>query len=97
MSAASSYAIQVRDLAKQITGKATTIAEMEEARVRWTTPGNMSIWIGEHLTVVRPDGVNPALAGVQREAVAYIDSRLHKLRSEMEGLRFRLIQLGRES
>jgi hypothetical protein len=95
MSADQSYAARVRKLAERIVEKAKAINEMEDARLKWTSEKGISIWVGQQLSVVRADGVNPALAGVQREALAYIDNRIHLLSSELEGLRFQLIQLGR--
>jgi len=89
------YTARVKTLAERIVENAKAINEMEDVRLRWTSEKGISIWVGQHLSVVRADGVNPALAGVQREALAYIDNRIHMLSSELEGLRFQLIQIGR--
>ncbi|CDN87372.1 hypothetical protein BN948_01794 [Hydrogenophaga intermedia] len=97
MSEVVTYAEQVSNLAKAIQEKADAIRNMEKARHDWTRPEGISLYIGQHMHVVRKDGVNPRLAGVQREALSYIDSRLLTLRGELEGLRFRLVGLGRQA
>lgn len=96
MSAALTYADQVAALAKRIQTEADAIRNLEKARHDWTRPEGISVYLGQHMYVVRKDGLNPSLAGMQREALAYIDARLHAKHSELEGLRFQLVQLGRQ-
>ena len=96
MSTKTSYTDQVAQLAEHIRRKAAQIQNMEKARLKWASPGAERIHIGENLEVVLVDGsVNPGLEGVHREVLAYIDNQLHKLRGELEGLRFRLVNLGK--
>lgn len=90
------YTDQVAQLAEHIRRKAAQIQTMEKARRDWSLPGAERIHIGETLDVVLVDGsVNPGLAGVHREVLAYIDTQLHKLHGELEGLRYRLANLGK--
>lgn len=91
------YAAKVVEITGLILEKAKAIRVMEQARYDWTRPEGVSIHIGQHHYAIRKDGtVNPTLEGVQREVLAVIDSRLQKLNSELEGLRFKLVTLGRE-
>lgn len=93
-----SYAQKVSELAEVIQSKAGAIKKLEEARKNWTDPkSTMTFWLGDHVRVFMADGtVHPALKGVQRAALECIDEQLFKRNSELEGLRFKLVQLGRK-
>jgi hypothetical protein len=94
-----SYAQQIEELAKVIQSKAADIRQLEEAHKNWTNPkSQQTFWLGAHIGIFRADGtVHPALAGVQRAAAACIEDQLFKRNSELEGLRFRMVQLGRSA
>ena len=97
MSAHTTYAKQVADLASEIQEKAKAILTMERSRHDWTRPEGIGIHMGQSIYVVPKNGVVPQqLAGIHREVLAYHDDRLAKLRGELEGLRYKLIMLGRE-
>jgi len=90
------YAKQVADIAGDIRELAQEIEEAEKARREWIKPEGARVNLGRHVYVVKKDGnVNPMLAGVQREALAVIDERLRVLNGRLEGLRFKLVQLGK--
>jgi len=90
------YAKQVADIAGDIRELAQEIEEAEKARREWIKPEGARFNLGRHVYVVKKDGnVNPMLAGVQREALAVIDERLRVLNGRLEGLRFKLVQLGK--
>lgn len=91
------YADQVVGITEAIQAKAKTIKEFEKSRADWVRPEGCSIYLGRHTYIVRKDGVYPPLAAVHREILSFFDMRLHGLHSELEGLRFQLIQLGRKS
>lgn len=94
---AQSYAEQVAEIATAIKTKAEALRAVEKARQEWTRPEGAWINIGQNTYVVRKDGtVPPILAGVQREVLAALDARTHFLNGELEGLRFKLVKLGRE-
>lgn len=91
------YAQRVLEVTKEIEVAAEMIRSLEKTRDDWTRPEGITIQIGYPFPVVRKDGtVQPLLAGVQREALRTIDDRLHHYRGQLEGLRFRLVNLGRE-
>ena len=91
------YADQVVEITQAIQAKAKEIQAIEKSRHDWTRPGGTYIHIGYQTYIVRQDGtINPLLAGVLREILAAIDNRLHTLHGELEGLRFKLVKLGRE-
>jgi hypothetical protein len=97
MNANTTYAKQVADLASAIQEKAQEILTMEKSRHNWTRPEGISIHMGQHIYVVPKSGVVPQqLAGIQQEVLTYHDNRLAMLRGELEGLRYKLIKLGRE-
>jgi hypothetical protein len=94
---AKTYADQVVEITQAIQAKAKEIQSLEKSHHDWTRPGGTSVHIGHHTYIVRQDGtINPLLAGVHREILAAIDNRLHTLHGELEGLRFKLVKLGRE-
>jgi len=69
---------------------------MNMSRHDWTRPEGVSIHMGQHIYVVPKNGVVPQqFAGIQREVLAYHDARLAMLHGELEGLRYKLIKLGR--
>lgn len=94
---ANNYAEQVAEIAAAIQTKAEALRAVEKARHEWTRPEGAWINVGQNTYIVRKDGTVPApLAGVQREVLAVLDGRAHFLRGELEGLRFKLVKLGRE-
>lgn len=92
------YAERVAEIASKIKAKAEYISSLEKTRAEWLQPDyKMFEFGGQRYKVVLPDGkVNPAFAGIQREALALHDRQLLRANSELEGLRWRLLQLGKE-
>ena len=92
------YAERVVEIAGKIKAKAAYIAELERTRAEWLQPDYKTFQFGGNTyKVVLPDGkVNPDFEGIQREALALHDRQLLKANSELEGLRWRLLQLGKE-
>ena len=94
----SSYYTEAIATAKRMNELADAILATKRARADWTQKNEgKSIFIGYHAKVFREDGlVDPQLAGVQREILAAIDDRLHRLRGEFEGLRYKMSQIGKQ-
>lgn len=92
------YAERVAEVAAKIKAKAEYIANLEKTRAEWLQPDYKTFQFGGHTyKVVLPDGkVNPAFAGIQREALALHDRQLLRANSELEGMRWQLLQLGKE-
>ena len=92
------YAHRVAEIASKIKAKAEYIANLEQTRAEWLRPDYKVFQFGGHsYKVVLPDGkVNPPFAGIQREALAIHDGQLLKANSELEGMRWKLLQLGKE-
>ena len=94
---APTYADQVSKLAEAIQRKADQIRVMEKSRRSWTTPQGGSVHMGDHIYLVDAAGVRPQVAAIHREILVYIDGRIASLTSELEGLRFKLVKLGRSA
>ena len=91
-----SYHEEMDGIAKQMRGAVSDLRDLEKARDNWVVPEKQGFWIGYNATVTRKDGTtNPALVGVKREAIKALDDLIFKKKSEIEGLRFKLIQLGK--
>ena len=96
MNALTTYAEQVAALASAIQEKAKEILTMDESRHDRTRPKGVGIHMGQHIYMIPMNGVVPQqFAGIQREVLAYHDAHLTKLHGELEGLRYKLIKLGR--
>ena len=92
-----SYYEQMADLAKQISSGVNAIQELEKAREKWSTPGHVTFWTGRHTDVTRKDGsTHPRLINFRREAIAALDGMLIDKKSEVEGLRYRMAELGKK-
>lgn len=92
------YAERVSDLAKLIQNQADTLRSLESERAKWSKPEGKTFTIGSvSYYVVQTDGsVTPELASVQREALAVHDRLILATHSKLEGLRWQLLQLGKE-
>lgn len=92
------YVERVAEIAAGIKRKAEYIAALETSRAEWLKPDYQVFQFGGHsYKVVLPDGkVSPPFAGIQREALALHDRQLLKAKSELEGLRWKLLQLGKQ-
>lgn len=92
-----SYYKQVAGLAEQIQSKATELAGLEKHRDDWIRPKGTTFWLGHHQTVTREDGTTPAaLQGVKREAIKAFDDLILAKKGELEGLRFKLVNLAKQ-
>lgn len=92
-----SYEEQVVELASQIGDEASKLKSLEKARNRWTQPKGETFYIGgTNYWVVREDGtVTPGLEAIQREAIKLHDDQIFAAKSRIEGLRWKLVQLGK--
>jgi hypothetical protein len=92
-----SYYKQVADLAEEIQSTAREIANLEKSRNDWIRPKATTFWLGQHTYVTREDGTTPkALQGVKREALKAFDDLIFTKKSELEGLRFKLVNLAKQ-
>jgi hypothetical protein len=91
-----SYHKQVTDLARQIQGKAEQIINLEKHRNDWIKPKGTTFWLGHHQHVTDEDGTTPtALQGIKREAIKAFDDLILTKKGELEGLRFKLVNIAR--
>ena len=92
-----SYAKQIIDIASAIGEEAGVLASLEKERSEWVRPERNCFSVGRtRYYVVRKDGtVTPGLEGIQREALKLHDDQIFKSRSRLEGLRFKLANLGK--
>ena len=92
-----SYAKQIIEIASAIGEEAGVLASLEKERSEWISPGRNWVSIGaKRYYVVGKDGtVTPGLEGIQREALKLHDDQIFKSRSRLEGLRFKLANLGK--
>lgn len=95
---APTYEQRIAELAKAIAAACEQLKSLEAGRAIWSQPNAMRLNMGhDYLYLVTNSGkVWPGLEGLQREALAYIDKRIASKKGEIEGLRFKLIALGRE-
>ena len=92
-----SYYKQVSELAKEIQDKAESIAGAEKHRHDWVRPKGATFWLGYHMNVTREDGTTPAqLQGIKREVLKAFDDIILTRKSELEGLRFKLVNLAKK-
>ena len=92
-----SYAKQIIDIARAIGEEAGVLASLEKERSEWVMPERNTFSVGRtRYYVVRKNGtVTPGLEGIQREALKLHDDQIFKSRSRLEGLRFKLANLGK--
>jgi hypothetical protein len=92
-----SYYKNVAALAEQIKEKAEQIAILENHRNDWIKPKGATFWLGYHQPVTLEDGTTPAaLQGVKREAIKAFDDLILSKKGEIEGLRFKLVNLAKQ-
>jgi len=91
------YIKQVAELANYIQETASVITSLETERDNWLKPAFKTFSVGgTQYHVIRKDGtVTPGLEGVQSEAIKLHDHMIFKNKSKLEGLRFKLAQLGK--
>ena len=91
-----SYYKQVAILAGNIQSVANEIEVLKRHRNEWTKPKGATFWIGYHQHVTREDGTTPAhLEGVKREAIKAFDDLIFAKQNELEGLRFKLVNVAK--
>jgi hypothetical protein len=84
-------------LAEQIKEKAEQIAILEKHRNDWIKPKGTTFWLGHHRHVTAENGTTPAaLQGIKREAIKAFDDLILSKKSEIEGLRFKLVNLAKQ-
>jgi hypothetical protein len=91
------YYKQVAALAEKVQTNAEEIASLEKHRNEWIKPKGTTFWLGHHMYVTREDGTTPAvLKGVKREAIKAFDDLILAKKGELEGLRFKLVNLAKQ-
>lgn len=92
-----SYYKDVAALAEQIQKKADEIRSLEKHRDDWIRPKAASFWLGYNQYVTREDGTTPVhLQGIKREAIKAFDDLIFAKKSELEGLRFKLVNIAKQ-
>lgn len=92
-----SYYQDIAIVAKQIGEMAKEIEAIEKARREWIRPEGATFWIGYHTYVTRKDGTTPtSLEGIKREALKTYDTLIFAKQAELEGLRFKLVNLAKQ-
>lgn len=92
-----SYYKNITIIAGQINGVANEIGAIEKSRNEWIKPRGATFWMGYHMHVTQEDGTTPAqLEGIKREAIKAHDELLFLKKSELEGLRFKLVNLAKQ-
>lgn len=92
-----SYYKTVAALAEQIQTKANEISGLEKHRNDWIRPKGTTFWLDFHQTVTREDGTTPAhLQGIKREAIKAFDDLIAAKKGELEGLRFKLVNVAKQ-
>jgi hypothetical protein len=91
-----SYYKQVADLARQIQDKAEAITSLEKHRNDWIKPKGATFWLGHHQHVTDEDGTTPtALQDIKRETIKAFDDLILTKKGELEGLRFKLVNIAK--
>jgi hypothetical protein len=93
-----SYFEKMADLADAIKRQVDLIRDLERERGEWLKPAEKRVKIGStSYCVVSKDGtVDPRLVGWQREAIKAHDEAIFLAKGRLEGLRYRLIELGKK-
>lgn len=91
-----SYYEQVIIIAKNIQSVAEELSTLKKRRNEWVRPESATFYLLHHTYVTRKDGTTPAnLEGVKREALKAFDDLIFSKQSELEGLRFRLVNVAK--
>lgn len=91
-----SYYQQVATIAEKIASVAKELEGLKKHRNEWTRPQGATFWVGYHQHITRQDGTTPAhLEGVKREALKAFDDLIFAKQNELEGLRFRLVNVAK--
>ena len=92
-----SYYQSVVNVAKKIQSVAQEISDLKKERNRWTEPKSASFHLLHHTYVTREDGTTPPrLEGIKREALKAYDELIFAKQNELEGLRFKLVNLAKQ-
>ncbi len=93
-----SYIKKVNELAGAIKHQAEWIECLEKSKAEWLAPERKTLSLGGAGSyVVRKDKtVDPIWAGVQRETIKAHDEAIFLAKGKLEGLRYRLAQLGKD-
>ena len=93
------YTETIIKLTDAIDSLARTLKGLEEERDTWVNPARSASFrmLGTARRVVRADGtITPGLEGVQREAVRLYDAEILSVKSQIEGLRYKLVLAAKE-
>lgn len=92
-----SYYKNVASIAESIQSVADEISNLEKSRNDWIRPEGTTFYVLHHTYVTRKDGTTPAhLEGIKREALKAYDEVILRKKSELEGLRFKLVKLAKQ-
>lgn len=94
-----SYAKKLAAAAELVGKIADEIKSLENQRAEWEKPEYKTFDFGsKRFYLVRKDGsVTPELEEFQKAALKAIDDRISEAYSRLEGARFKIVQLGKET
>lgn len=76
---------------------AEEIEGLKKHRQEWFRPNGATFWVGYHTHVTLNDGTTPPhLEGVKREAIKAFDDMIFRRKAQLEGLRFKLVNLAKQ-
>ena len=93
------YTETIIKLTDAIDSLARTLKNLEKERDSWVNPERSTSFrmLGKARKVVRADGtITPGLEGVQRETVRLYDAEILSVKSQIEGLRYKLVLVAKE-
>jgi hypothetical protein len=92
-----SYYKEMVEVAKQVGLTAQEIESLKRRRREWVEPKSETFHIGHHAYITREDGTTPAIfVGIKREAIKVFDDLILAKQSQLEGLRFKLVNLAKQ-
>jgi hypothetical protein len=92
------YYQNISSIAEKIQSAAKEIISLEKGRERWKRPETEYISLGGSNTyVTSKDGTTPPhLEGIKRETLKAFDQAIFAKQGELEGLRFKLVNLAKK-
>lgn len=91
------YAANLKSLAKEVLDSVARVNNLQQSHKEWTTPESVRVNVGRYIYLVRKDGtVVPGLERAHNEVVNYIENEIELEMGRLEGLRFKIAQLGRQ-
>lgn len=92
------YYQNISSIADKIQSAAKEIISLKKGRARWTQPEHEYICLGGSNTyVTSKDGTTPPhLEGIKRETLKAFDEAIFAKQGQLEGLRFKLVNLAKQ-